>query len=79
MKKTTLSGELPRRLAQGISDAIHKAVKSGMELDEACCVGVSVIADYARAAYGPGYLAPLSGVLLERGDRPPPELKRANR
>lgn len=77
MKKTTLTGELPRRLAQGISDAIHSAVKSGMELDEACCIGVAVIADYARAAYGPGYLTPLSGVLLERGDRPPSEFKQA--
>ncbi|GLI25627.1 hypothetical protein GGQ86_000386 [Xanthobacter flavus] len=70
----TVSGDLPTTLANTISDAIHAALSKGMEPDAACCVAVAIVADYARTAYGDGYLADLAGVLLTRAGAPLPEV-----
>jgi hypothetical protein len=55
-----------------ISDAIHRATKRGMRVDEAACVVVSVAADYARGAYGDEYLESLCTVIRERAQHPLP-------
>lgn len=70
--RETISGPLPARLGNAISDAIHDALKAGMEPDEASCVAVRVAADYARCAYGPAYLNKLAEVIVECGQMPPP-------
>ena len=70
-----LTGVLPARLANVVSDAISAAIKSGMEPDEATCVAVAVVADYGRMHYGNGYLDILSGALLSRANEPPPAQK----
>jgi hypothetical protein len=50
MQRGQLSGPLPQALMNEISDAIHRATKRGMRVDEATCVVVSTAADYARGA-----------------------------
>ncbi len=65
-----VSGEAPQKLAQAISDAFFA---SGLPVDEAACVAIAVIADYARAEYGDGYLFDLANVLIQRGGTPLPE------
>lgn len=45
------SGPLPTALGNAISDAIHAALVSGMEVDEACSVALAVVGDYWRHAY----------------------------
>ncbi len=65
-----LTGELPARLANEVSDAIHRALQSGMEADEAACVAAAVAADYARRAYGDEYLPALASVVARRAEKP---------
>lgn len=47
----TLTGSLPAKLANTLSDAIHAALSAGMETDEACCVALGVIGDYWVTQY----------------------------
>ncbi len=61
------------RLANDFSDVIARALRQGFKSDEACCVAVQVAADYARAEYGPGYLANLAAIVIAAGDRPMPQ------
>jgi len=68
-----MSGALPAKLCNDISNAIHAAIEKGMEMDEACCAAIAVIADYARGEYGPDYLADLSDVLIARALAPMPK------
>ncbi|PZR85258.1 MAG: hypothetical protein DI537_31110 [Stutzerimonas stutzeri] len=68
-----MSGASPRDLANQVSDAINAALKRGMETDEACCVAVSVIADYARMEYGDSHLAALAHVVTQRAKEPRPQ------
>lgn len=70
MNEARISGALPTMLANAVSGAITAALERGMEMDEACCVAVAVIADYARFAYGAGYLDELAFVLRERANAP---------
>jgi hypothetical protein len=72
-----MKGPLPAKLGNGISDAIHAALEKGMQTDEACCVAIAVIADYARMEYGTAYLQDLADVLIKRAFAPMPE-DRAN-
>ena len=60
-------------LANQVSNAIFAATQRGMEVDEACCCAIAVIADYAREAYGNEYLPSLSEVLVERANHALPE------
>ena len=66
MSHAMMKGALPNNLANEVSDAIYKALKSGMETDEAVCVVIAVAADYARGAYGDGYLPELAKVITSR-------------
>jgi hypothetical protein len=67
-----VTGKLPAKLGNEISDAIRRALEAGMQTDEAVCVVVSVAADYARAEYGNGYLRDLAGVVTGRSAQPLP-------
>ena len=69
MDNATLTGKLPAKLANEISDAISRALESGMQTDEAASVVVSVAADYARGEYGDGYLNGLASVVTSRAGR----------
>lgn len=69
----TLQGDLPTRLANRMSETIAKSLHEGMEPDEACCIAVAVIADYARGVYGNKYLPDLAKVLLAQAKKPMPE------
>lgn len=69
---SAISGALPAKLSNDVSDAIHAALERGMETDEACCVALAVVADYARMEYGPAYLHELAGVILRRNEAPFP-------
>jgi len=69
-----LSGRLPAALSNAVSDAIHAALESGMEIDEAACVVVSVASDYARLQYGNDYLGALANVVLHRASMPMPDI-----
>lgn len=60
-------------LATSISEAIHTALKRGMEMDEAASCVVAVAADYARGEYGDDYLSGLAEVVTRRRERPMPE------
>lgn len=51
--KGMISGVLPMRLANAVSDAINAALRSGMETDEAVAVATAVLVDYWRDTYGP--------------------------
>ncbi len=73
MNKSTLTGRLPAILSNEISDAINKALRSGMEADEAVCVVASVAADYARLSYGDDYLCGLATVVTSRAGMPAPQ------
>jgi uncharacterized protein (UPF0335 family) len=66
----TISGDAPQKLAQAVSDAFFA---SGLPVDEAACVAIAVIADYARAEYGDGYLIDLADIVILRGGTPMPE------
>jgi hypothetical protein len=70
---SAISGVGPAKLGNDVSDAIHAALKRGMETDEACCVVLAVAADYARMEYGPAYLHELAAVILRRNEAPSPE------
>ena len=73
-EKTYGKGPNFRDLGNAVSDAINAALKRGMEIDEACCVVVSVAADYARLEYGNDYLPDLAEVVSERKNHALPEL-----
>ena len=62
----TLTGKLPAELGNAVSDAIYAALSKGMEPDEACCVAITVVCDYARTAYGPNYLDGLAQMVLRQ-------------
>lgn len=64
-----ISGDAPNALANAISDAFHA---SGLPVDEAVCVAIAVITDYARAEYGDEYLAALADIVTGRGEFPLP-------
>lgn len=70
----TLQGALPNRLANAVSDAMHQAQTYGMEIDEAACVAIAVIADYARVQYGDVYLDSLAEIVKRRAGVPLPEV-----
>jgi hypothetical protein len=72
MSEERVSGEKFAAFSNAISDAVHEALESGMETDEAVCIGVAVMADYARQAYGPGYLAKLAKTVVSRAQEPLP-------
>ena len=63
------SGPLMAELGNAVSDAIHAALKRGLEVDEACSVATKVVGDYWRGAYGSGDLPNLAALLHEG---PPP-------
>lgn len=67
-------GRLQNQLGNQISDAIHTAVASGLEFDEACCIAIAVVADYARGQYGNRYLKDLARVVREQAHRPMPTI-----
>ena len=67
-------GEPQSRLAQSVSDAIHDSVTSGLEFDEACCIAIAVVADYARITYGNRYLKDLSKIVRDQAQRPMPQM-----
>lgn len=69
----TLTGKLPADLANATSDAFFEVCERGMEVDEAACVAIAVIADYARAKYGDAYLSELCGIVLSRAGLPLPQ------
>lgn len=78
-KPAILSGPLPAKLGNAVSDAIHAGLRAGMEVDEAACIAIAVACDYARGEYGDAYLEEI--VTLVRAQRgraapfvpPPPE------
>jgi hypothetical protein len=47
----TMSGPLPAMLGNAVSDAINAALRSGMEVDEACSVALGVVRDYWLTSY----------------------------
>lgn len=67
-------GRLQSELGNAVSTAIYNAVRSGLEFDEACCIAVAVIADYARGTYGNRYLKDLARVVREQAHRPMPPI-----
>lgn len=69
---SVISGPMVAKLSNDVSDAIHAALKKGMETDEVCCVVIAVAADYARLDYGPAYLHELAAVILRRNEAPFP-------
>lgn len=69
---SSLTGKLPAILANAVSDAIHAALESGMEVDEAVCVVAGVAADYGRASYGNDYLDQIAAVVKMQGEQPLP-------
>ena len=76
-KHKEMCTEAGAMLANAISDAFHaSSVASGLDVDEAACVAIAVIADYAREAYGDRYLIELADVLVDRANHPLPETKR---
>ena len=68
------TGRLQNELGNAISTAIHNAVRSGLEFDEACCTAIAVVADYARGTYGNRYLKDLAKVVREQAHRPMPQI-----
>lgn len=72
MREEVTAGARQAVLANAISDALHNALVSGLQPDEATCIAVSVAADYARGSYGAPYLTRLADVLIRRGDLPVP-------
>lgn len=68
-----VTGQLPAFVANGVSDVIHAALARGMETDEAVCVALTVLADYARGAYGDRYLPHLAYLVLQRAGEPMPD------
>ena len=70
--KASTTGKLPARLANAVSDAIHAAIASGMEPDEATCIAAAVVADYGRSYYGDECLPHLSAAIAERAKKPNP-------
>jgi len=72
--ETLATKETHTLLANAISEAFFSC---GLPVDEAACVAVAVIADYARAEYGEVYLQALAAVVLQRGECPlPPATER---
>jgi hypothetical protein len=69
-----ISGKLPTQLLNDVSDAVHKALSQGMEIDEACCLLCTVAADYGRGNYGSGYIEDLVKVLRNRRDEDMPSV-----
>lgn len=67
-----ISGPRVANLTNAISGVLHRTISAGMPVDDACCVAAGVVADYARAQYGDGYLNDLSMVLLARTGQPLP-------
>ncbi len=67
------TGRLPMILANAISDAMAKAMRTGMEPDEAISVALAVVTDYARGSYGDAYALGLSAVIADRVRQPMPE------
>ena len=75
MERTTrVSGKLPTQLLNDVSDAVHKALSQGMEVDEACSLLCTVAADYGRDNYGPDYIEGLVTVLRNRRDEAMPSI-----
>jgi len=68
----SITGPLPRELANAVSSAIHFALQRGMAIDEACCVVAGIAADYARVEYGDEYLDNLAAVIKAHAGRPLP-------
>lgn len=72
-----LSGQLPTDLANEVSDAIHRALERGMDVDEAVCVVAAVAADYARSEYGDAFLPQLASIVTaQAGRRKPNDISR---
>lgn len=67
-----IQGQLPASLANEVSNAIHRALERGMEVDEAASVVVAVAADYGRGKYGDAFLVSLVNVVLYQCGRPHP-------
>lgn len=74
-----VSGPLPTELANTVSDALVVARRKGMELDEACCVALAVVCDYARGNYGDAFLNQLKKIVDAQKGRPLPAERRGER
>ena len=71
-QEVVVTGRMPNDFANEIVAALDAAQKRGIELDVAVCIAAGVIADYARAEYGDGYLDDLAYVLKQRAGKPFP-------
>ena len=69
----TISGPVVNDLGNRVSDAINRALRQGMRVDDAVCVASTVAADYARATYGNDYLEKLALVVKNAANLPLPE------
>lgn len=68
--RAIMSGRLPAKLGNDISDAIYAAVKKGMGMDETLSVVVAVVADYGLREYGSKYLKELGEAMCARPETP---------
>ncbi len=66
---SVLQGRLPADLGNAVSDAIYTATGKGMEMDEASCVVLTVVCDYARRSYGDAYLDQLAHLIMAQKGR----------
>lgn len=60
-------------LGNAFSDLVNAALRRGMETDEAVCVGLKVLCDYARHEYGDDYLSQLISLVAAQAGKPLPE------
>lgn len=67
-----VGSELHSALGQHTSTMIWIAQQNGIPMDEALCVVIAVVADYARVSYGNEYLKHLCDVLMKRAEHPMP-------
>lgn len=72
-KIVSVNGEIPTKLANAVSDAIHTALDQGMPVDEAVGVALGVAVTYGRGEYGDGYVNDLSRLVLAHWGRPFPK------
>ena len=59
-------------LGNEVSDAINRAMRRGLECDQACSVVAQVAADYFRGTYGNNDLPGLASIITLSAGRPMP-------
>ncbi len=70
----TVSGDVRiTDFANAVSDALHTALDSGLEVRHVASVLAAVAADYMRVTYGPDSLLDLTEIIVMQGMRPEPE------